>query len=233
MLASTLTLRQIHLFSECDEATLLRISAQCQWRDVAAKTPVFTRHSSGHEVYFLLSGQVRITTYSAQGREVAFRDYLPGEHFGDLSAIDGQQRSADVLAMQDSQLVSMSSTQFRQLLAQEPQLAMRMLRHLTAMVRQLTERVLELSNWGVATRLHVELLRLASHIAPDGSASIEPAPTQAALASKISATREQVAREFSALIKSGVLRKSGTRALHIRQVHDLQQLVDAATQSPV
>lgn len=230
---SLLALRRVHLLSACSDPTLQHIATLCSWRNVAAKTPVFTRASAGNEVYFLLSGQVRITTYSQQGREVSFRDYAAGEHFGDLSAIDGQQRSADVIAVQDSQLVGMGSAQFLALLAQEPALALRMMQHLTQLVRQLTQRVLELSTLSVPTRLHMELLRLAHDVQPDGSACIDPTPTHAALASKISTNREQVARELSALTQQGLLRKEGRRVLHIPSVHDLQALVvAAATQSP-
>jgi len=228
---SLLALRRLHLLDACSDATLLHIAGLCNWRTVAAKTPVFTRASAGNDVYFLLSGQVRITTYSQQGREVSFRDYAPGEHFGDLSALDGLQRSADVIALQDSQLISMGSAEFLALLEQEPALARRMLQHLTQLVRQLTERVLELSTLGVPTRLHVELLRLAHDVQPDGSARIDPSPTHAALASKISTNREQVARELSALTQQGLLRKEGRRVLHIASIHDLQALVaEAATQ---
>ncbi len=226
---SLLALRRVHLLAECSDATLQRIAARCHWRNVAAKTPVFTRASAGSDVYFLLSGLVRITTYSQQGREVSFRDHAPGEHFGDLSAIDGEQRSADVIALQDSQLLSLGSADFLELLEQEPLLARRMLQHLTQLVRQLTQRVLELSTLGVPARLHVELLRLAQDVQPDGSARIDPMPTHAVLASKISTNREQVARELAALTQQGLLRKAGSRVLHIASLHDLQALAAAAT----
>ena len=230
---SVLALRQLHLLQACSDATLQRIAALCSWRTVAAKKPVFTRTSPGNDVYFLLSGQVRITTYSEQGRETAFRDYTGGEHFGDLSAIDGAQRSADVIALQDSQLISMTRADFLAVLAHDPALALRMMQHLTQLVRQLTCRVVELSTLSVPTRLHMELLRLAQPVQPDGSARIDPSPTHAALASQISTNREQVARELSALTQQGLLKKEGRRVLHIASVHALQALVaTASTPSP-
>ena len=225
---SLLALRRMHLLESCSDITLQKVAACSHWRDVTAKAPVFTRASAGNDVYFLLSGQVRITTYSQQGREVSFRDYAPGEHFGDLSAIDGEQRSADVIALEDSQLLSVSSTDFLQLLEQEPALARRMMQHLTRLVRKLTQRVLELSTLAVPTRLHVELLRLAQDVQPDGSARIHPMPTHAVLASKISTNREQVARELATLTQQGLLRKESGRVLHITSLHDLQALVAAA-----
>ncbi|MDH5857733.1 Crp/Fnr family transcriptional regulator [Lampropedia aestuarii] len=222
---STLALRCVHLFAGCSDEVLQHIALLCNWRTVAAKTSLFSRESSGGEVYFLLNGRVRITSYSELGREVSFRDYEAGEHFGDLSAIDGQQRSADVIAIEDSLVVSISSAQFLALLDQNALIARHMMQHLTQLVRKLTDRVLELSNLDVPTRVQMELLRLAQAIEPDGSARIEPAPTHAALAGKISATREQVAREISALTKRGLIRKEGSRLLRICAVSDLEALV--------
>ncbi|MCT9810800.1 cyclic nucleotide-binding domain-containing protein [Acidovorax sp. Be4] len=116
---SSLALRQIPLFEGLDHACLERIAAACEWRHVDAKTPVFARSSTGNDVFFLLTGRVRITSYSAHGREVSFRDYLQGEHFGDLSAMDGQIRSADVLALESSQLASLTGERFMQPMANE------------------------------------------------------------------------------------------------------------------
>lgn len=224
---SSLALRRIALFDGLDQDGLDRIAAACEWRCIDARQPVFARASSGSDVFFLLTGRVRITTYSANGREVSLRDYQPGEHFGDLAAIDGQVRSADVVALESSQLASLTGARFLQLMAQEPLVARRMLQHLTGLVRQLTDRVLELSTLSVQDRLHVELLRLAhaGGLRPDGSARIAPAPTHSVLASKISTSREQVAREISALAKRGLLRKEGPHILWVTSVQGLQELL--------
>lgn len=226
---STLALRRIALFEGLGEPCLDRIAAECDWRNVEARTPLFSRASPGGEVYFLCAGRARITTYSTHGREVTFRDCEAGEHFGDLSAIDGQPRSADVVTLEPSVLAVLSSAAFIKMLATEPAVAMRMMRNLTGLVRRLTERVIDLSTLGVQTRLHAELLRLAhtAGVQPDNTARIDPAPAHAALASKISTNREQVSREISALTKRGLLRKDG---LHVMLVTDVRGLADLVAQ---
>lgn len=224
---SSLALRRVALFEGLGDACMDRLAAECDWRHIEARKPLFTRASDGGEVYFLVSGRARITTYSAHGREVTFRDCEAGEHFGDLSAIDGQPRSADVVTLEPSLLACLSAEAFVALLHREPIVAVRMMRSLTTLVRRLTERVIDLSTLGVQTRLHAELLRLASAagVAPDNTARIDPAPPHAALASKISTNREQVTREISALTKSGVLRKDGAHALVVTDVRELEALV--------
>ena len=51
------------------------------------------------EVFLLVSGRVRVTTYAANGRQVTFRDSEAGAHFGDIAALDGGPRSADVVTL--------------------------------------------------------------------------------------------------------------------------------------
>lgn len=224
---SSLALRRIALLEGMEDACLDRLAQECDWHSMPAHKPVFTRASAGGEVYFLVSGRVRITTYSAQGREVSFRDCLPGEHFGDLSAIDGRPRSADAVTLEPSLLASLASEAFVALMRRESVVAVRMMHNLAALVRGLTERVIDLSTLGVQTRLHAELLGLAraAGVAHDGTARIDPAPSHAVLASRISTNREQVTREISALTRRGVLRKDGAHALVVTDVRALEALV--------
>lgn len=142
---SSLALRRIALFDGMEGACLDRLAQECDWHSMQARKPLFTRDSDNGEVYFLVSGRVRITTYSAQGREVSFRDCLPGEHFGELSAIDGRPRSADAVTLEPSLLASLTPETFQALLRREHIVALRIMRNLAAMVRSLTDRVIDLS----------------------------------------------------------------------------------------
>lgn len=224
---SGFALRRIALFEGLADACLARIAADCDWRQLDAGQPVFSRCSTGSDVFFLATGRVRITTYSPGGREVSFRDHETGEHFGHLAAIDGHARSTDVLTLQASLLASLSREAFLALLAREPAVAMRVMVDLAGLVRRLTDRVMELSTQGVPTRLHAELLRLAqaAGVAADNTARLEPAPSHAMLASKISTNREQVTRELGALARRGLLRKEGRQALLVTDVRALQALM--------
>jgi len=99
------------------------------------------------------------------------------------------------------------------------------MQRLASLVRQLSERVIDLSTLGVQNRLHAELLRLARAAGVhDNQARLEPAPRHAALASQISTNREQVTRELNVLVRSGVLLKDG-RALLVADAARLESMV--------
>lgn len=223
---STQGLRRIDLLKGLAEETLQAIARSCAWRNFAAGTQILSRKSHDCDVYLLVSGRVRITTYSAAGRQVTFRDCAPGEFFGEVAAIDEMPRSADVVALEGSLLACMRAADFRKLLRDEPAVAECVLRRLASLVRRLSERVIDLSTLGVHNRIHTELLRLAREAGVEGNtARIDPAPKHADLASQVSTYREQVTREFSALARTGLLSKHG-RALIVRDVDRLQRMVE-------
>lgn len=222
---SSLALRQIALLAGLPDQRLDQLAQQCLWHSVAAGKPLLLRAEQQGEVFLLVSGRVRVTTYSANGRQVTFRDSEAGEHFGDIAAIDGGPRSADVVTLEPCVVASLDRAAFLALLRDEPLVAERVMQRLAALVRQLSERVIDLSTLGVQNRLHAELLRLARGAGFDGNqARLEPAPRHAALASQISTNREQVTRELNALVRSGVLRKDG-RALVLEDAGRLERMV--------
>ncbi|RQO45593.1 cyclic nucleotide-binding protein [Variovorax sp. KBW07] len=211
---SSLALRQIALLEGLSDARLGLLAQQCLWHSVEAGKPLLLRAEQQGEVFLLVSGRVRVTTYSANGRQVTFRDSEAGEHFGDIAAIDGGPRSADVVTLEPSVVASLDRPAFMALLRDEPLVAERVMQRLASLVRQLSERVIDLSTLGVQNRLHAELLRLARAAGIDGNqARLDPAPKHAALASQISTNREQVTRELNVLVRGGVLRKDGKALL--------------------
>jgi len=202
------------------------LAAQCAWRTVEPGQVIVARNSHDRDVHFVVSGHVRVTTFSAGGKQVTFRDEEPGEMFGDLAAIDGQPRSADVLALDSVLVASLSPEHFRALIAAEELVRERVLRRLAGLVRLLSERVIELSTLGVQNRIHAELLRLARASGGSGrQARIEPAPKHADIASQVSTYREQVTRELSLLTKQGLLAKDGS-ALVLLDVARLARMVE-------
>ena len=222
---STLGLQKVRLLQGLSQERLELLAAQCTWRRVEPGQLIVARNSPDRDVHFVVGGRVRVTSFSAGGRQVTFRDEEPGEMFGDLAAIDGQPRSADVLALDSVLVASLTPEHFRELIATEPLVQERVLQRLAGLVRLLSERVIELSTLGVQNRIHAELLRLVRLSGAAGpQARIDPAPKHADIASQVSTYREQVTREFSALTKQGLLEKDGT-ALVLTDVARLERIV--------
>jgi CRP-like cAMP-binding protein len=177
-------------------------------------------------VHFIVWGRVRVLDYAASGREVAFDDIGPGGSVGELAAIDGGTRSASVIAVQRTLSASLDQRNFLKVLADHPDAGLATMRRLTRMVRQASERIMDLSALGANNRVHAEILRLAREAAgPDAeTARLSPIPVHSEVASRVSTTRETVARVFSDLTREGILRKE-RNVLVVDDVPALAELV--------
>jgi len=226
MQPSSLGLRSVELLQGLPSQRLDEISRQCAWRRFEAGQTLIAREQDDRDLLLIVAGAVRVTSYSRAGRETSFRELRAGSSFGELSALDGQPRSADVVALGSGLLASLPPAAFHRLLQQEWTVNERVLLQLAALARTLIDRVLDLSTLSVQQRVCLELLRLAQR--PPGTTNqgrIEPAPKHADLAHVVSSYREQITRELSALSRAGVLaREDG--ALVVR---DLDRLRDMAS----
>ena len=229
---STAGLRSIGLLANVPEKVLQRLCGQCAWRRFEAGRPIVSKNASDRDVYFIVSGVVRATSFSAGGRQITYRDIGAGDWFGDLAAIDGRPRSVDVVAQSESVLACLRAEDFAHLLKSVAPVSEALIAHLVGHVRDLTDRLFALSTIGVQNRVDAELLRLARAAGVVANvARIDPAPTHADLASQVSTYREQVTREFSLLTRLGILKRAGG-ALVVRDVAGLERIVAHAHLQP-
>jgi CRP-like cAMP-binding protein len=230
-MASSLGLRRIALLEGVSSGRLDALARQCAWRRFEAGERILSREAPDRDVYLVVSGRVRVTIYSAAGRQVTFRDIPAGELFGEVAAIDGLPRSADVVALESGLAACMPFAVFRELLRDEPAVVERVLHRLASLVRRMSGRVIDLSTLNVPSRIHAELLRLAREAGIRANAArIEHAPTHADLASQVSTYREEVSRELSSLARAGIVQRDG-RALLIRDVKRLEALLEEVSRS--
>ena len=203
-------LRSIHLLAAASDEVLQNLCSRCSWRLYRAGERILSKDARDCDVYFIVSGIVRATAFSAGGRQVTYRDMRAGESFGDLAAIDRLPRSADVVAQSESMIASLRAEHFLELLTEVRAVSDALVRHLVDRVRDLSDRLFDLSTLGVENRVDAELLRLAVAAGVVANvARIDPAPTHSDIASQIGTYREQVTREFSQLARWGILDRAG------------------------
>jgi TolB-like protein/class 3 adenylate cyclase/Flp pilus assembly protein TadD len=162
---------------------------------------------------------------TGRGRRITFRDLAAGEVFGEHSAIDGRARFADVLALRESLLASMSPEAFRAIVANHASVRERLLRRLTGSVREFAERLLEIGAQPVQRRILIELLRLARVAGVEANrARLAPAPSLTDIANRVGTKRELVSREVSRLVRDGLLERAGGGALVLADLGALERL---------
>ena len=222
---ATVGLGAVKLLEGLPISALEKLANRCRWRRYSPGQQIISREADDNDVYFVISGRVRVTAFSAAGRQVTYGVLRAGDWFGDFAAIDGLSRSADVVATEETLVASMEPSAFKRLLHDEPAVCDRILRRLVGCVRELTDRVFDFSTLGVQNRMHAALLRLARQAGVTGNiARIDPAPKHSDIAADISTYREQVTRELSQMVKQGLVQRAG-HALIVPDVARLERLV--------
>lgn len=220
------TLSGVTLFSGVEPARLQRIEDRCRWHTFSKDEQIIDREDDTRDIYFIVSGLVRVVNYSLSGREIAFEDLRSGSVFGELAALDGERRSANVISLAVTEVATMTNTAFAEMLSENPDVAMRLMHRLAQVIRNSTDRIMDLSTLGANNRVYAELLRLAHEGDLDeNTAVIKPVPIHGDIASRVSTTRETVARVLSDLSKKGLVTREGSK-LHLHDVHRLQDMVE-------
>ncbi|MDF2813626.1 MAG: cyclic nucleotide-binding protein [Microvirga sp.] len=178
--------------------------ARCNWRRFDSEETLVDFDDLSTDVYFLLSGDVRVLMRTASGKEVILDELRPHELFGELAALDGIKRSANVSALTRGEACVMPATAFRELVFAHNAVAERLFCLMSSRIRELNERFVEQTVLDLRHRLYSELLRLS---APRndriGERVITPPPFHHIIASRIGCRREQVTREFTMMSHEG------------------------------
>ncbi len=198
----------IPFFAGLDPARAETFARQCVRKRYDEDELVLDFDDPSTDVYFIVSGDVRVLIRTAAGKEMIFGDFGPGKFFGEMAAIDGSKRSANVTALTKAEVLLVPPAAFREIVFNTPAICERLLRLLTGRVRELNTRLFERSVLDLRHRLYAELLRMsAPRKGHEGQAIVSPPPFQHDLAARIGCRREQVSRELGAMIEEGLAEK--------------------------
>lgn len=181
--------------------------------------------SEHQDVFWIKMGKVQVTVLSPSGKETILSVLEEGHCFGEMAAIDDAPRYANVTASTDGIALRLTNSAFLEILRQSSDSALWLLRLYTRHIRDLTDRIYELSSYSVATRLHGEIMRMVMQTGVhDGMCILRHSPTHAEIAARIGTNRESVTRELGLLAELGILKQKG-RNLTIFDVGALNLLV--------
>ena len=219
-------LQGIDLLSDLDRKDLDALEKSCRWKQYAAQEQIIDRQSETREVIFVVRGKVRVVNFSLSGREITLDDLAEGSYFGELAALDGEPRSASVMALTDTLVAFLPPDLFHATLARHPSLALKVMIHLAYVVRKSTDRIMDLSTLAANNRIHADLLRQArANMGEGNTATISPIPVHGDIASRVSTTRETVARVMNDLARQGIVERTKD-SLVLPDVDRLQEMVE-------
>jgi CRP/FNR family transcriptional regulator, cyclic AMP receptor protein len=176
-------------------------------------------------VHILLDGSVKVVVTASDGRSVLLEFCGPGESIGELSVLDGRARSADVIASAPVRSLRIEGDAFLGFLRSRPELALSLLRAISARLRDANVTRLEMALEPTVQRVARRLLELAAtHGEPvEDALRIDMPVTQAELAEWVGASREGVSDALRQLREVGAI-ETARKAVLVRDVARLRDV---------
>lgn len=221
-------LQRCELFESLGENDLQALAQICRSRSVDRGTLIFGRGEPAESMMLVASGRVRISSVSAEGREVILNEITTGQSFGEIALLDRSDRTADATAVQDTRLLVLYRRYFEPFLRNRVDLCLDLMRLLCFRLRRTTAQVEDLALRSLESRMARVLLAFAEHgNAPltEKSVTITLTMSQRELGEVTGATRESVNKTFRLWRELG-LAELHEKSFEIKDTTAFRELVD-------
>lgn len=218
-------LSDVNLFRGLTPNQLTWVSQRVHWRTFAAGTTIMTAEQPGEVVYFILRGTVKIHIEQEDGTDVILAILGTGDTVGEMSLLDSVGRSASAITLEETNILWMDNSSFREMLQTIPSVALNLTLVLSNRVRLANEQIQSLANLDVYGRVARQLLAFADKYGEknvEGEVCIPLRLTQTDLADLVGASRKRVNQVVVSFKKQGLISIDGD--YHVT-VHKREPLV--------
>jgi CRP/FNR family transcriptional regulator, cyclic AMP receptor protein len=220
-------LRKHPIFSDLDSEALDQLCRYAKHTALKRGATIFSKGDPGNSLYAVISGTVKISLSSPDGRNAILNLVGPGELFGEMSVLDGQDRSADATANTNCEIYVIDRRDFLPFVRSQPALSMKFIELLCNRLRWTTDQVEQVILQDLPGRLASALLGLAE------KRKLEPeshtiAITQQELSEMVGMTRESINKQLRAWAARHWVRLEHG-AIVVLDAVSLRELADAGT----
>ena len=191
-----------------------------------AGSEVFAKGSPGSSMMAVLRGTLKMSSVSAEGKEVVFNLMNPGDCFGEIALLDGEARSTDAVAMNDCELLVLHRRDFMPILEKRADICLILLKVLCQRLRQTTEQVEDVLFRHLESRIAKALLHLVESASLHSvqGLSVDLHLSQRELGNIAGCSRESVNKTLQAWHRAGFIDLS-KGSIAIRDLAAIQRLV--------
>ncbi len=217
------------LFANLTSAELDKVLALARVTHYAPRQIVWRKGDSGNGMMAVLSGHVKLSAGATDGRDLAFNIVKPGEIFGEIALLDGQERAVDATALDACDILFIDRRDFVPFLVDHPEISIRLMTALCTRLRR-TSQMVEDSALALSPRLARNLLHLADchgRPAAGGGLHIDLGLSQRELGELIGMSRESVNKQLGRWRRQGLIDVERRRIL-IRDLGRLKRMADTA-----
>ena len=206
-------LQSVPIFSDLSPSDLTKIAERMVLRAFTKGQMILLEDDLGQTFFVIAGGSVKITRLSDDGREVILAMLGEADFFGEMSLLDGAGRSANVVALEASEVLTLARNDFLEILQDYPKISISLLEELTQRIRKSDQQIESLSLSDVEQRIGITLIRLAEELGTikRGSVKIKNLPYQQDIANMAGTSRETVSRTFKLLEEKGLVTREGRK----------------------
>jgi CRP-like cAMP-binding protein len=200
-------LAQSQLFGDLTIEDRKRIAQLCTRKHFAPKQVIFHQGEPGREMYVVVSGRLKVSVASEEGKELSFFIFHDSDIFGELALLDGERRSATVTAIGPCELLVLHHNDFQELLKQHQLIGLKLLSLLAGRIRATTLLYENSVFIEIPGRLAGKLLELGAEngTESDGGIQIDLKLSQYELGTLINASRESVNKQLKTWEGQGII----------------------------
>ena len=215
-------LRKVPLFDRLGEAEITAVGELTFSRSFDKGQLIILADEPGDTLFIIQQGQVKVSLIHHDGKEFILDLLGAGEVFGELALLDERPRSANVTAVESTDLWMLRRSDFLHLIKKVPQISVALLEELAGRLRRTSDQVGGLALLSVYHRVAKTVLRLASDVGEetDEGVLIRERPTHQQLANMSGTTRETVTRALGQLEQEGYLRCRGREIIILPDIDD-------------
>ena len=224
MAVNTLLLSRLNLLQGLDDGLTADLARKMSLWRFGKGGLVVRKGDDADTLAFVYAGRLQVVDVTTDGREIGLGFVNEGDHFGEMALIDGGTRSASVVAVVPSEVITLPRADATHLMFHNPVVSQRVMNRLVQMVRNTSQQLAMVNNQAVHQRVATVLMRMAQPSPDDANAGvIEPLPSQKQLAMVVNASRETVSRCINELVRQGLVTKE-KNVLVIRSVAKLRSI---------
>ena len=204
-------LQSVSIFWDLNENDLGHIADKMVAKHFENGNYIFLEDSEGEQCFFVLEGSVKVTRLSKDGREVILAMLNEGDFFGEMSLLDGESRSANVIALEKTKVLTLDRNDFIEVVNDYPQIAVQLLKELARRLRKSDRQIASLSLSDAEKRIALCIIRFADEqgVIQNGKVSIPKIPIQQDIANMAGTSRETVSRALGLLEKEDLIQRNG------------------------
>jgi len=206
-------LQSVPIFSDLSPSDLNKIAERMIQRTYSKGQMILLEDDLGQTFFVIGGGSVKITRLSDDGREVILAMLGESDFFGEMSLLDGAGRSANVVALDSSEVLTLARNDFLEILQEYPKISISLLEELTQRIRKSDQQIESLSLSDVEQRIGITLIRLSEELGTikHGTVKINNLPYQQDIANMAGTSRETVSRTFKLLEEKGLVTREGRK----------------------